>query len=67
MNLKNNSVQHQHKIPSNVYLQSMPISRNHKIHILLCNQSAPLPQIEYKNPNKEKLNPYKILGITVKI
>ena len=27
-------------------------------------KGAPLPQMEYKN--KEKLNPYKILGITKK-
>ena len=65
MNLKNNSVQHQHKIPSNVYLQSMPIRKPQNTYSGDV-RSAPLPQIEYKNPNKEKLNPYKILGITKK-
>jgi len=65
MNLKNNSVQHQHKIPSNVYLQSMPIQKPQNTYSGDV-RSAPLPQIEYKNPNKEKLNPYKILGITKK-
>ena len=65
MNLKNNSVQHQHKIPSNVYLQSMPIRKPQNTYSGDV-RSTPLPKIEYKNPNKEKLNPYKILGITKK-
>jgi len=63
MNLNNNPVNQQHRIPSNVYLQSMPIQKPQNTY---ANDSKrqPLPQIKNKNSHKEKLNPYKILGIS---
>uniref|UniRef100_A0A6C0C4H6 J domain-containing protein n=1 Tax=viral metagenome TaxID=1070528 RepID=A0A6C0C4H6_9ZZZZ len=68
MNLKNNPVNQPHRIPSNVYLQSMPIQQPRNTYMNDSHQQ-PMPQIDYdKMPSaksqKEKLNPYKILGIS---
>ena len=68
MNLNNNPVNQPHRIPSNVYLQSMPIQQPQNTYMNDA-QQQPLPQIEYNNipsakSQKEKLNPYKILGIS---
>jgi len=68
MNLNNNPVNQPHRIPSNVYLQSMPIQKPQNTYTNDSFQQA-LPQIDYdKMPQvksqKEKLNPYKILNIS---
>ena len=69
MNLQNNSVQHQHKIPANIYVQSMPI-RNAQNTYGGDSRQRQLPQIENKTPvaagSRDKLNPYKILGVSKK-
>jgi len=69
MNLQNNSVQHQHKIPANIYVQSIPI-RNAQNTYGGDSREQQFPQIENKTPvaagSRDKLNPYKILGITKK-
>ena len=67
MNLQNNSVQHQHRIPSNIYVQSMPIRDGQNTYNGDSRQEQ-FPQIENKTPaaagGRDKLNPYKILSIT---
>ena len=67
MNLQNNSVQHKHAIPTNIYVQSMPI-RNPQNTYTGDSYQQQFPQIENKTPvsasSRDKLNPYKILGIT---
>jgi len=69
MNLQNNSVQQQHRIPSNIYVQSIPI-RNSQNTYTGDSRQQQFPQIENKTPvaagSRDKLNPYKILGITKK-
>ena len=69
MNLQNNSVQQQHRIPSNIYVQSIPI-RNSQNTYNGDSRQQQFPQIENKTPvapgSRDKLNPYKILGITKK-
>ena len=67
MNLQNNSVQHKHAIPTNIYVQSMPI-RNSQNTYTGDSRQQQFPQIENKTPvaagSRDKLNPYKILGVT---
>ena len=67
MNLQNNSVQQQHKIPANIYVQSIPI-RNSQNTYTGDSRQQQFPQIENKTPvaagSRDKLNPYKILGIS---
>ena len=69
INLQNNSVQQQHRIPSNIYVQSMPV-RNAQNTYSGDSPQQPFPQIENKRAvaagSRDKLNPYKILGITKK-
>ena len=69
INLQNNSVQQQHRIPSNIYVQSMPV-RNAQNTYSGDSRQQQFPQIENKTPvapgSRDKLNPYKILGITKK-
>ena len=69
MNLQNNSVQQQHRIPANIYVQSIPI-RNAQNTYNGDSRQEQFPQIENKTPvaagGRDKLNPYKILGITKK-
>ena len=69
MNLQNNSVQQQHRIPSNIYVQSIPIRNSQNTYTGDSGQQQ-FPQIENKTPvaagTRDKLNPYKILGITKK-
>ena len=69
MNLQNNSVQQQHRIPSNIYVQSIPI-RNSQNTYNGDSRQQQFPQIENKTPvapgSRDKLNPYKILSITKK-
>jgi len=62
MNFQNNSINHQHKIPSNIYLQSMPIQKPQNTYNGDSFQQS-FPKIEYKREDKQKLNPYKILSI----
>ncbi len=69
MNLSQNTVQH--NVPSNIMLQQMNTNQsNHRQPVGSMNNtpSQPLPRIENKipvdYPNKEKLNPYKILGLS---
>jgi curved DNA-binding protein CbpA len=67
MNLQNNTVQHKHAIPTNIYVQSMPI-RNPQNTYSGDSYQQQFPQLEDKTPvasgSKDKLNPYKILGVT---
>ena len=69
MNLQNNSVQHKHAIPTNIYVQSIPI-RNPQNTYTGDSRQQQFPQIENKTPvasgSRDKLNPYKILGISKK-
>ena len=69
MNLQNNSVQQQHRIPPNIYVQSIPI-RNSQNTFTGDSRQEQFPNIENKTPvasgSRDKLNPYKILGITKK-
>ena len=68
MNLSQNTMQH--NVPSNIMLQQMNTNQNNHRQPVGTTNNIPnqeLPRIENKipidYPNKEKLNPYKILGL----
>ena len=76
LNLQQNSVQQNHDIPANIFLQNMNTNTENMrkpINTYINDaRQQPLPQIEYNGGGgssevtKQKLNPYKILGITKK-
>ena len=78
LNLQQNSVQQNHDIPANIFLQNMNTNTENMrkpINTYINDaRQHPLPQIEYNGGDggggsevtKQKLNPYKILGITKK-
>ena len=78
LNLQQNSVQQNNDIPANIFLQNMNTNTENMrkpINTYINDaRQQPLPQIEYNGGGggggsevtKQKLNPYKILGITKK-